>query len=108
MPALIVAYPRVEGPAGHADCYARAMRNFMQESWSKQGVKAADVFLPVGADQPYASLLMLRFASMDLRDAVLSEPDPRVLRQFGDPLCANALSQTLQRRQPPGLGKIRA
>lgn len=74
MASLVVTYPRSEGATFDAEYYANVHIPLARKHWEPCGMTAADVLFPADAAQPYAAMVVMRFADAAAIDKAMAAP----------------------------------
>lgn len=74
MANLVVTYPRTEGATFDADYYANVHIPLARKHWEPCGLTDAEILFAADDAQPYAAMVVLRFADQAAIDKAMAAP----------------------------------
>lgn len=74
MASIVVTYPRSPDSTFDADYYAKTHVPLARKHWEPYGMTGAEILFPVDDDQPYAAMVILRFADQAAIDKAMTSP----------------------------------
>ncbi|WP_338465647.1 EthD family reductase [Novosphingobium sp. ZN18A2] len=74
MASIVVSYPRSGGTKFDADYYAKTHVPLAQKTWEPHGLTGAEILFPADDSQPYAAMVILRFADQASIDKAMGSP----------------------------------